>query len=569
MVRRWVAVTALIFAVVVVINLALIPVYLRKSKTKPTTNSVAELIDASLNTLSVYPDGSYSAKMSEFTQLTEENYSFLPLNRTLLNELSKIDNSSFVFEAGRQQFLYFRIPDELVVQQRSAHSLSGIGIHFGQQTDSLNIVPILDEQQSSPGVSIIPTNLPDRSRLLRIEITTMPTMCSQPGIADSCTSVDYNAYLIFDKTQLSTWSVTYQASVACGDICSTLSSYSACAVSCGSQCDGDQVAGADTPVTRRYNLGRRNVQFKFQYETYSVRDRIKVWNDINLLFDSECVGTSGVRTKYLVLSNKTNVRVDVEPNCGCQSLSGCTGTLWHFTVVCPEVCPVENHRADTSSAVKLSSEGRIVTNGATLYITDEAIMPSLVASSCEPVTWEVLFSYQAAFPGALSFSKKVTGQSSDSTSYDIIGSLQNETIGGIVTAKWIVVSTKTSGEIKFNILGTQPAKRTIMTYIDSRSSFWYAKNIAAQESSGGQQFSIDRYPLFSSAHDNGYGIYQITNPTPTYNEVWNWKANVDAGIRIINQKTTAAISWMANQRQQAKQETGREQPVDDEQMPSL
>ncbi|UJR16957.1 hypothetical protein I4U23_003855 [Adineta vaga] len=504
MARRWVAVSAIGFAVVVAIVLGLIPVYLRKSN---KSGSITDSLDTSLNSLSIYPTGSYKANMAEFTQSTETNRSFLPLNQSLLTQIAAIDNSSFVFEAGREQFLYFRVSQDVFVQQRSTFSLSGIGIHFGRKNDSLNVVPINNQQQSSAGVTIIPTNLPDRSTLVRIRIATMPTMCSQTGIDDSCTNVEYSAYLIFGKTQLSSSSIINQANVACGDICSSSDSYLACSAFCGAQCDGNQVAGADTPVSRRYNLGRKYSQFKFQYETYSIRDRIKVWNDIELLFDSGCVGTQGDKSTYLTLSNKNNIRVDVEPNCACQSLSGCTG----------------------QNGISQFSDGTEITNGMILYITEDAGMPSLVASSCEAVEWEVLFNYQAKFTGALSFSKTLTGQSSDSSSFDIVRSLQGEVIGGAITAKWTILATKVT---------------------------------AAQESNGGKQFN-NGYPLFSAAHDNGYGIYQITNPSPTYNEVWNWKANVDKGIQILNQKTNAAITWMNDQRAQARQQTGRDQPVDD------
>jgi hypothetical protein len=243
---------------------------------------------------------------------------------------------------------------------------------------------------------------------------------------------------------------------------------------------------------------------------------------------------------------------------------GCTGTSWHFTVACPEVCSLENHKANGGNNIKVKSNDKEVTNGMTLYITEQAEMPSLIASSCEPVSWQVSFNYQAQFTGALAFSKTVNGQSSESASFDIVRSLQSEVLGGNVTARWTIVATKESGEITFNILGKSPTKNVIMNYIGSHSSLWYAKNIAAQESYGGTQFRADGYPLPSSADDNGYGIYQITDPTPTYNEVWNWKANVNKGIQILNQKTAAAVKWMTVQRAQAKQQTGREQPVTDE-----
>ncbi|CAM4919857.1 unnamed protein product [Rotaria socialis] len=522
MAGRCIISSTIVFFAVVIIVLGLIPVYLRSGKqtTTPASNTVANLLQESLNAISLYPEGTYKAKISEFTQSTDTNFSFLLLNQTILNQIGTIDNTSFIFEAGREQFLYFRIP-EAAALQRSTSSLTGIGIPMEKNT----------QVQPSFGINIIPTNLPGRSKLLRVQISTDSTMCSQHGISDSCTDIEYSAYLVSDNTQLSASPITNRANVACGDICSSSSSYSACSTSCGSQCDGNQVAGADTPVSRRYNLVRKNAEFELLYNTIQVKDRMKVFNGAKLLFDSGCVGTMSHQSVYLILSNGGNIRVDVEPNCACQQIAGCTGTAWDFTVVCPDQCKSENSKANDQYNIKLRSSGRDISNDGTLYINDDAEMPPLIALSCESVLWEVSFNYQAAFTGARSFSKKVNGQSSGSESFDIVRSLANETLGGSVTAKWTVASTKES---------------------------------AAQESEGRQEFLPNGYPLFSNAKDNGYGIYQLTNPPPTYNEVWNWKANVLSGIALLENKTKEANSWMTRQRQQAKIQTNREQPVDDE-----
>ncbi|CAF3402361.1 unnamed protein product [Rotaria socialis] len=565
MAGRCIISSTIVFFAVVIIVLGLIPVYLRSGKqtTTPASNTVANLLQESLNAISLYPEGTYKSKISEFTQSTDTNFSFLLLNQTILNQIGTIDNTSFIFETGREQFLYFRIP-EAAALQRSTSSLTGIGIYFGQKTDNLNIVPISTQVQPSFGINITPTNLPDRSKLLRVKISTDSTMCSQQGISDSCTDIEYSAYLVSDNTQLSASPITNRANVACGDICSSSSSYSACSASCGSQCDGNQVAGADAPVSRRYNLVRKNAEFEFLYNTIQVKDRMKVCNGAKLLFDSGCVGTMSHQSVYLILSNGGNIHVDVEPNCACQQIAGCTGTAWDFTVVCPDQCKSENSKANDQYNIKLRSSGRDISNDGTLYINDDAEMPPLIALSCESVLWEVSFNYQAAFTGARSFSKKVNGQSSGSESFDIVRSLANETLGGSVTAKWTVVSTKESGKISFKILGRPLAQRTVMAYIEAHTDLWYAKKIAAQESEGRQEFLPNGYPLFSNAKDNGYGIYQLTNPPPTYNEVWNWKANVLSGIALLKNKAKEANSWMTRQRQQAKIQTNREQPVDDE-----
>ncbi|CAF4029060.1 unnamed protein product [Rotaria sordida] len=58
---------------------------------------------------------------------------------------------------------------------------------------------------------------------------------------------------------------------ACGDVCSLSSSL--CSASC-TTCDEQQVAGADTPVSRRYDMGATSGVFRFDYNTYTVQDDI-------------------------------------------------------------------------------------------------------------------------------------------------------------------------------------------------------------------------------------------------------------------------------------------------------
>jgi hypothetical protein len=65
--------------------------------------------------------------------------------------------------------------------------------------------------------------------------------------------------------------------------------------------------------------------------------------------------------------------------------------------------------------------------------------------------------------------------------------------------------------------------------------------IARQESSY-RQF-VDGLPLFSADNLGGVGFYQITNPRPTDEEIWDWRANVRAGVRVFSQKVTIASNY--------------------------
>lgn len=56
-------------------------------------------------------------------------------------------------------------------------------------------------------------------------------------------------------------------------------------------------------------------------------------------------------------------------------------------------------------------------------------------------------------------------------------------------------------------------------------------------------------PLWSGDNLGGVGIMQITNPSPTDDEVWNWRANVQRGVSIFNTKLGQAHGYPARVRQ--------------------
>jgi len=95
-------------------------------------------------------------------------------------------------------------------------------------------------------------------------------------------------------------------------------------------CNAQQVSGADTPETRMINLGRTSGTFQFTFDTVSQPDRMVVSYEGATLFDTGCVGASGVRS-LTYSGTSTVVTVQVTPNC-----NGGSGTAWSFTVSCPQ-----------------------------------------------------------------------------------------------------------------------------------------------------------------------------------------------------------------------------------------
>ncbi|GMR20311.1 MAG: hypothetical protein BMS9Abin36_0906 [Gammaproteobacteria bacterium] len=94
-------------------------------------------------------------------------------------------------------------------------------------------------------------------------------------------------------------------------------------------CDATQTAGGDTADTRQVELGKTAGTFDFKYQTYSIKDQMKVTYEGGVLLDTGCVGES--KTIPLTYSgSSTKVTVEVIPNC-----AGTSGTAWYYTVYCP------------------------------------------------------------------------------------------------------------------------------------------------------------------------------------------------------------------------------------------
>jgi hypothetical protein len=98
------------------------------------------------------------------------------------------------------------------------------------------------------------------------------------------------------------------------------------------QCNDAVHSGSDNPETFTIDLGKKSGTFQFDYETYSVNDRMIVTYEGKTLYDSGCIGTNGIKTEYISYSgNSTAITVDVQPNC-----EGAVSTQWDFVVYCPQ-----------------------------------------------------------------------------------------------------------------------------------------------------------------------------------------------------------------------------------------
>lgn len=112
-------------------------------------------------------------------------------------------------------------------------------------------------------------------------------------------------------------------------------------------------------------------------------------------------------------------------------------------------------------------------------------------------------------------------------------------LGGTFT---VTASAKGAvASVVVKIKGSNPTTVQVDGYLAAKPNAPGFNKIIAQETKG-IHFTPVGEPVRS--FDNGYGICQLTTPPPTYEQIWNWKANVDAGVQLFAQKRTSAIAYL-------------------------
>ncbi|HXD33133.1 MAG TPA: hypothetical protein VN643_18570 [Pyrinomonadaceae bacterium] len=117
--------------------------------------------------------------------------------------------------------------------------------------------------------------------------------------------------------------------------------------------------------------------------------------------------------------------------------------------------------------------------------------------------------------------------------------------GGTLTVR--AEAKQQMATIAVKILGTDPSIKEVNSYLAAKANTSGFEKILAQKilahENNFRQFDDKREPKRS--FDNGYGICQLTNPPPKFEQVWNWKLNIDAGVKLFGEKRSAAITYLS------------------------
>jgi hypothetical protein len=112
--------------------------------------------------------------------------------------------------------------------------------------------------------------------------------------------------------------------------------------------------------------------------------------------------------------------------------------------------------------------------------------------------------------------------------------------GGIV--KVTAVAGGESATATVTLKGTNPTQAMVAQYLSTKPDADGFDKILLQESRF-RHFAVSGDPVKS--FDNGYGMCQLTNPTPTFEQVWNWKSNITGGLALYAQKRAMARTYLS------------------------
>jgi hypothetical protein len=94
------------------------------------------------------------------------------------------------------------------------------------------------------------------------------------------------------------------------------------------------------------------------------------------------------------------------------------------------------------------------------------------------------------------------------------------------------------------IVGTNPLYTQLTQAIPSkvfRAITWHES--AGRQFLGASNGGTSACPLFSADGKGGVGLTQMTNPAPTSLETWNWRANIDGGMKLFDEKKGIARAF--------------------------
>lgn len=209
--------------------------------------------------------------------------------------------------------------------------------------------------------------------------------------------------------------------------------------------------------------------------------------------------------------------------------------------------------------VELKDGTTVVDEDDIVYISDTPAMPNLKAKLVPSglagnVEWELEIEFERPNRNDEDVLSKTMAANAEWT---LTQDFENHFYGG----KAILTATHEGVDFEriFHIRGENPSENAVELEIGNNP--FYAKAIARHESGtqqnrtylqfnelgslGPDYLNNIQYTPNRSSDQIGWGIYQLTNPAPSRDQVWSWTANVTSGIALMNSNLAEAPSYFA------------------------
>jgi hypothetical protein len=113
--------------------------------------------------------------------------------------------------------------------------------------------------------------------------------------------------------------------------------------------------------------------------------------------------------------------------------------------------------------------------------------------------------------------------------------------GQVLGGKLTVTAGSGRNKIKRSVFigGQNPSKEQVADYVATLKNVAGYEALLEQETRTKHFINFDDEPIV--AFDQGYGITQMTNPAPDYEQIWNWKANLLGGSTLYQTKLREAM----------------------------
>ena len=220
-----------------------------------------------------------------------------------------------------------------------------------------------------------------------------------------------------------------------------------------------------------------------------------------------------------------------------------------------QVTPPQRTNKKKNSLVKVIVEddaGKWMSpnKGAVFKIEKTTLMPEIVfeieTTQAGPYTWKWSVTWDAKVSGLRESAKRSSTLKtfSDKGEFESSDKRWKVNLGKVLGGRLRV--SVTAGEEVFkryvDIQGTNPSSSEVTDFISTMADTDGLDKVLEQETRRKHFIDADGHPIV--AFDKGYGIAQITNPTPTYEQVWSWKENIKAGAKLYQEKQKAAKTYL-------------------------